>query len=84
MVLLAAGAAACGGARAAANSGPQPAQPATEKSEFEAIYRARYETHNAAVREHFRDRPADLLELDITAGQGWERDLGRKGENEND
>jgi hypothetical protein len=25
------------------------------------------------VREHFADRPGDLLVLDITAGEGWDR-----------
>jgi hypothetical protein len=39
----------------------------------EAVYRARHATHLAAVREHFRDRPDDLLELDITVGEGWSR-----------
>lgn len=39
----------------------------------EATYIARYERHNREVREHFRDRPADLLVLRITAGEGWER-----------
>ncbi len=33
---------------------------------------ARVEEHNAAVRAHFADRPAQLLELDIAAGDGWE------------
>lgn len=39
----------------------------------EAVYTARYEAHNAAVRAHFRDRPGDLLEMDVTAGDGWAR-----------
>jgi uncharacterized protein (DUF305 family) len=56
-VLLAAGAAACGGARAAANSGPQPAQPATEKSEFEAIYRARQDS----ARMRFTDADVQFM-----------------------
>ena len=30
------------------------------------------EAHHRAVRAHFADRPGDLLEMDITAGQGWE------------
>ena len=31
-----------------------------------------YERHSSAVRAHFADRPGDLLELDITRGDGWE------------
>ncbi len=38
----------------------------------EGIYVRRYEEHNRAVLEHFRDRPADLLVLDVTNGDGWE------------
>ena len=30
-----------------------------------------FEAHNAEVREHFRDRPNDLLVIDFTAGAGW-------------
>jgi hypothetical protein len=29
--------------------------------------------HERRVREHFADRPGDLLVLDITAGEGWDR-----------
>lgn len=32
---------------------------------------ARYEAHNAAVREYFRDRPDDLLVVDWAKGDGW-------------
>ncbi len=39
----------------------------------ETAFLARYERHNREVQEHFRDRPADLLVLRITAGEGWER-----------
>lgn len=39
----------------------------------EAVYIARYERHNDAVREYFRDRPGDLLTLQITEGEGWEK-----------
>lgn len=39
----------------------------------ENLYRAHFEQHNADVRAYFRDRPNDLLELDITAGDGWEK-----------
>jgi hypothetical protein len=37
----------------------------------EAIYRARYDRHNAEVREFFGTRPAQLLTMDVTRGQGW-------------
>lgn len=37
----------------------------------EARYREVYEAHNAAVRDHFRDRPADLLEMSLEDGHGW-------------
>jgi hypothetical protein len=36
-------------------------------------FRRAYETHERSVREYFRERPADLLVLDICAGEGWER-----------
>ena len=32
-----------------------------------------YETHERNVREFFRERSADLLVLDICAGEGWEK-----------
>jgi Sulfotransferase domain len=32
-----------------------------------------YEARNEEVREHFRDRPEDLLVLDVVGGEGWER-----------
>lgn len=31
-----------------------------------------YLTHHRRVREHFAGRPHDLLEMDVTAGAGWE------------
>jgi hypothetical protein len=31
-----------------------------------------YHRHHEEVREYFRQRPDDLLEMDITAGEGWE------------
>lgn len=31
-----------------------------------------YARHHEDVRRYFRDRPNDLLEMDISAGQGWE------------
>jgi sulfotransferase family protein len=39
----------------------------------EAIYVERYERHNREVAEYFRDRPGDLLLLDITRGDGWDK-----------
>jgi hypothetical protein len=37
----------------------------------EKEYVARYEQHNREVREYFRDRPADLLEVCWETGSGW-------------
>lgn len=31
----------------------------------------RYERHNAEVRDYFKDRPQDLLEVDWSQGDGW-------------
>jgi hypothetical protein len=39
----------------------------------EAHYIALYERHNKEVREFFRDRPDDLLIMDFTRGDGWEK-----------
>lgn len=39
----------------------------------EDLYVARYEAHNSDVRAYFRHRPADLLEMSITEGDGWEK-----------
>ena len=36
-------------------------------------YVAVMEAHNAAVRAWFRDRPDKLLEMDFSAGDGWDR-----------
>jgi hypothetical protein len=36
-------------------------------------WRAEATEHEARVREHFAGRPRDLLVLDISAGEGWER-----------
>jgi hypothetical protein len=46
----------------------------------EARYLARYARHRAEVRAHFRDRPGDLLEIDVTAGDGWAPLCGFLGE----
>jgi hypothetical protein len=39
----------------------------------EDVYIARYERHNRQVLEYFRDRSEQLLVLNITAGEGWEK-----------
>ena len=36
-------------------------------------FRFVYETHARNVREYFKDRPADLLVMDICGGEGWEK-----------
>lgn len=41
----------------------------------EELYKRVYEAHNASVREHFADRPDQLLELWLERGQGW-KELG--------
>ena len=33
---------------------------------------ARYRKHNADVMEYFKDRPSDLLIIDVEAGHGWQ------------
>ena len=37
------------------------------------IYVDRYKNHNREVNEYFKDRPDDLLVMDVTAGDGWEK-----------
>jgi hypothetical protein len=37
----------------------------------EATYRTRYRAHNRAVIQYFAARPAALLTMDITKGDGW-------------
>ncbi|MDN5780600.1 MAG: hypothetical protein L0H23_01030 [Luteimonas sp.] len=39
----------------------------------EEAYLARYNRHNEEVREYFRDRSCDFLEMDFSAGDGWEK-----------
>jgi len=39
----------------------------------EDIFTERYERHNREVLAYFKDRPDDLLTLDVTAGEGWDR-----------
>ena len=38
----------------------------------EDIYLARFKHHNEEVVEYFKDRPSDLLILDLPRGDGWE------------
>ena len=40
-----------------------------DREHFERVYHR----HTAEVRQHFAARPGDLLELDICAGEGWEK-----------
>ena len=35
-------------------------------------YIERHQQHITEVRRHFENRPEDLLELNLTAGEGWE------------
>ena len=39
----------------------------------EDIYRERFERHYREVREFFRDKPDQLLTMDLAAGDGWEK-----------
>ena len=39
----------------------------------EIIYVERFEKHNEEVRQHFQDRPQDLLIMDLAKGDGWEK-----------
>jgi hypothetical protein len=38
----------------------------------EEIYLKRYEAHNQEVLEYFKDRPDDLLIMNLAEGDGWE------------
>ncbi|RMH12849.1 MAG: hypothetical protein D6695_05630 [Planctomycetota bacterium] len=38
-----------------------------------ATFANAYGRHVKHVRDHFADRPDDLLEIDLCAGEGWER-----------
>ena len=40
---------------------------------------ARYKRHNAEVREYFKDRPDDLLTMDMDHGAGWKELCGFLG-----
>jgi len=37
----------------------------------ESVFLARYRRHNLEVAEYFKDRPADLLVMNISEGAGW-------------
>ena len=39
----------------------------------EAVYVERYERHNREVLDYFRDRPGDLLVIDLPGDAGWEK-----------
>ena len=39
----------------------------------EDIYIKRFDDHNKEVQEYFRDRPGDLVILDLARGDGWDR-----------
>lgn len=41
-------------------------------TDHEAIYVERYERHNREVVDYFRNRPGDLLVMDMTRGHGWQ------------
>ncbi|MEO1580977.1 MAG: sulfotransferase family protein [Pseudomonadota bacterium] len=45
----------------------------------ESIYLERYRQHGQEVREYFKDRPDDLLIMDLTAGDGWQALCGFLG-----
>ena len=38
----------------------------------ESLYRDRYRRHNEEVMAHFSSRPADLLVIDLTQGDGFD------------
>lgn len=47
----------------------------------ESVYVRRYEEHNEGVVRYFRDRPLDLLVMNLSKGDGWEelcRFLGKE------
>ncbi len=46
----------------------------------DASFRRAYDEHLTDVKEHFKNRPQDLLVLNITAGHGWKELCGFLGE----
>jgi hypothetical protein len=49
--------------------GSDAAAPAGNRARYVSVY----EAHNAAVRAYFALRPHDLLEMDLSRGDGWEK-----------
>jgi len=47
--------------------GPDAAYPVGHEDRYRAVY----DRHNAEVRAYFRDRPGDLLEMNLSHGDGW-------------
>jgi lipopolysaccharide biosynthesis glycosyltransferase len=39
----------------------------------EDVFRKRYAEHDKEIREYFKDRPDDLLIMDVCNGDGWEK-----------
>ncbi|HET7035104.1 MAG TPA: sulfotransferase [Thermomicrobiaceae bacterium] len=39
----------------------------------QAAFSRAYDEYHAGVRDYFRDRPGQLLTLDVAAGEGWEK-----------
>ena len=39
----------------------------------EAIYLKRFNDHNREVQEYFKERPQDLLVMDLAKGEGWDK-----------
>jgi hypothetical protein len=39
----------------------------------EALYLRRFEAHNREVLDYFRDRPDDLVTMNLAEGDGWEK-----------
>ena len=47
------------------------------RTDFNAeVFLARYRRHNAEVREYFKDRPGDLLVMNMSKGAGWKELCG--------
>ena len=49
--------------------GEDAAAPANNRARYIDVF----EAHERAVRDHFATRPADLLIMDLAAGDGWEK-----------
>lgn len=55
--------------------GPEAAFPVGHEDRYRTVY----DRHNADVRAYFRDRPGDLLEMNLSQGDGWEALCGFLG-----